>query len=99
MQAHRFQHAARKHCPSGRAPLPSLYSSNLVIFLLSTTLTKCSMIAHANAAFELFLWITHLPVILASNRCVAAVPLLVAKVLVATSSMQHDFTLTCRPQS
>jgi len=57
------------------------------------------MIAHANATFELLLWITQLPVILASNRYVAAVQLRVAKVLVATSPMRHDFTLTCSPQS
>jgi len=89
MQAHRFQHAARTHRPFVRTPLPSLYSNKLAIFLLSTTLTNCSMIAHANSAFELFLWITHLPLFLASNMCVAAVPLRVPRAVVATSSMRR----------
>jgi len=89
MQAHRFQHAAQIHRPFLRTPLPSLYSNKLDIFLLSTTLTNCSMIAHANSAFELFLWITHLPVLLGSNMCVAAVSLRVARAVVVTSSMRR----------
>jgi hypothetical protein len=88
MQARQFQHAAPTHRPFVRTPPPSLYSNKLAIFQLSTILTNCSMIAHANSAFELFLWITHLPVVLASNMCVAAVPLRVARAVVATSSMR-----------
>jgi hypothetical protein len=83
VQAHWFRQVARKDRPSGRAPLPSPYSNNISIILLSTTLTKYSVIAHAKTAFELSLRVTLLLVILASNRCVAAVPLRLDKALVA----------------